>query len=282
MPMVRRFPEVHAFSAGVSSFLLLHEAANCLPLRIISSLISKPEPVPPDTYLAALMADTRSEAPVLGVAVRTPPHNLVLSSPFPAEGMDPLLADTAEFSLPGVIGPLNEAEAFAAAWRERTKGGTAVTMRLGVYALEQVRSVAAVAGKLRPAVLEENDLVQEWVRAFHAEAVPHSPVSTRPVELNGFHFWEVGGVPVTSVCALPSTPRGAVINAVYTPPAMRRRGYATAAVAAASALMLGQGRRFCFLFTDLANPTSNSIYQRIGYHFVGEFSQIGFTLAVGD
>ena len=149
------------------------------------------------------------------------------------------------------------------------------------WVLEKVRPIASAAGRLRPAMPEENDLVQAWARAFHAEAVPHSPVPTRPVELTGFHFWEVDGVPVTSVCALPSTPRGAVINAVYTPPALRRRGYATAAVAASSSLMLGQGRQYCFLFTDLANPTSNSIYQHIGYRFVGEFRQIGFTPAVG-
>jgi predicted GNAT family acetyltransferase len=29
--------------------------------------------------------------------------------------------------------------------------------------------------------------------------------------------------------------------------------------------LIAGGRQFCFLFTDLANPTSNSIYQRVGY-----------------
>jgi len=55
---------------------------------------------------------------------------------------------------------------------------------------------------------------------------------------------------------------------VYTPPAYRRRGYASACGAALSQLILDAGRRFCFLYTDLANPTSNQIYQQIGYEHV--------------
>ena len=52
---------------------------------------------------------------------------------------------------------------------------------------------------------------------------------------------------------------------VYTPPALRRRGFASALVAAVSAVGLASGKEVCVLYTDLANPTSNSIYQKIGY-----------------
>ena len=58
---------------------------------------------------------------------------------------------------------------------------------------------------------------------------------------------------------------GIRIGPVYTPPAARRRGYASALVAAVSQAELDAGRRFCFLFTGLANPTSNHVYQDIGY-----------------
>ena len=61
------------------------------------------------------------------------------------------------------------------------------------------------------------------------------------------------------------TPNGVRIGPVYTPPEARNRGYASALVAAISQAQLDAGRRFCFLFTDLANPTSNHIYQMIGY-----------------
>ena len=61
------------------------------------------------------------------------------------------------------------------------------------------------------------------------------------------------------------TRNGVSVGGVYTPPELRRKGYATACVAALSALLLDRGHSFCVLYTDLANPTSNSIYQKIGY-----------------
>lgn len=281
MPVVRRFSDVGEFGRCVTPFLAQQEAGNSLPFRVISTLSAKPGPLPPDIYLAACLESDRPDAPILGVALRTPPHNLVLSEPFSAAALSALLADTVGTGLPGVIGPLAGAEAFAAQWRAQTHGTTVVTMRLGTYALEQVSVGPPVAGRLRAAELADAPLMREWINAFHAEVLPHMPPPTEAVDLRGHCFWEVGGEPVTSVCARPDTPHGAVINAVYTPPALRRRGYATAAVAAASALMLAEGCKVCFLFTDLTNPTSNSIYQRIGYRYLGEFRQIGFRPAAG-
>ncbi|OGO56238.1 MAG: hypothetical protein A2Z32_12645 [Chloroflexi bacterium RBG_16_69_14] len=72
------------------------------------------------------------------------------------------------------------------------------------------------------------------------------------------------------------TPNGIRIGPVYTPPAVRGRGYASALVAAVSQAELDAGRRFCFLFTDLANPTSNHIYQAIGYEPVRDVDAYGF------
>jgi predicted GNAT family acetyltransferase len=64
-----------------------------------------------------------------------------------------------------------------------------------------------------------------------------------------------------------STPAGGVvrIGPVYTPPAHRGRGYASALVAAISQLSLDRGAAACCLYTDLANPTSNRIYLAVGY-----------------
>ena len=60
------------------------------------------------------------------------------------------------------------------------------------------------------------------------------------------------------------------IGPVYTPPDLRGKGYATALVANQSRRFLEDGRSHCLLYTDLANPTSNAIYRRIGYQQVGE------------
>lgn len=281
MPRVRRFTDAVDFGICVQAFLSEHEAANNLPFRIIKSLAEKPVPVTPEIYLAVFLKDSGRETTVLGVALRTPPHNLVLSMPFRAEARAAVLADTAEFVLPGVVGPAVETEAFAAGWCKRTAGTAVLAMRMGVYALEEPVPAVTVPGRLRAAVPEDAKLAQEWTMAFHAEVMHHAPLPDAAIDLRGQYFWEVDGIPVTSVCARSGTPQGAVINAVYTPPALRRRGYATAAVAAASALMLAGGNRFCFLFTDLANPTSNGIYRRIGYRLAGEFRHCVFSPGAG-
>jgi uncharacterized protein len=61
------------------------------------------------------------------------------------------------------------------------------------------------------------------------------------------------------------TPRGARIGYVYTPPERRRRGYAGACVAALSQQLLDSGLDFCVLYADLSNPTTNALYQSMGY-----------------
>ena len=97
----------------------------------------------------------------------------------------------------------------------------------------------------------------------------------------GILLWEDGGEPVSLAGWGGPTPNGIRIGPVYTPPELRGRGYATALSAELSQRLLDGrlfegGRRFCFLYTDLANPTSNAIYERIGYRRVAESAEIVF------
>ena len=73
-----------------------------------------------------------------------------------------------------------------------------------------------------------------------------------------------------------STPNGIRIGPVYTPPEHRGRGYATSLVTQQSHWLLGARRSFCFLYTDLDNPTSNALYRRIGYRMVAEAREVRF------
>jgi uncharacterized protein len=109
------------------------------------------------------------------------------------------------------------------------------------------------------------------------EAVEHK--LTAPT--SGFLLWEDGGETVSLAGWGGPTPNGIRIGPVYTPPELRGRGYATALTAELSQRLLDGGlfeggRRFCFLYTDLANPTSNAIYERIGYRRVCESAEIVF------
>ena len=95
----------------------------------------------------------------------------------------------------------------------------------------------------------------------------------------GFLIWEDEGEVVSIAGCGGPTPNGIRIGPVYTPPELRGRGYATALVAELSQRLLDSGRRFCFLFTDLANPTSNAIYERIGYVRIAESAMVALTEA---
>ena len=72
------------------------------------------------------------------------------------------------------------------------------------------------------------------------------------------------------------TPNGIRIGPVHTPRARRGRGYGTAVTAAVTRLQLARGRTLCFLYTDLANPTSNAIYRRLGYVTVCDSREVAF------
>jgi predicted GNAT family acetyltransferase len=85
-------------------------------------------------------------------------------------------------------------------------------------------------------------------------------------------FWETDGQRVSLAVAVGPTPNGIRIGRVYTPPERRGHGYASNLVAQLSAQLLAQGKKFCYLFTDIANPTSNSIYQKIGYRAVSDLT----------
>jgi predicted GNAT family acetyltransferase len=125
----------------------------------------------------------------------------------------------------------------------------------------------------------------DWFLAFAAEALADSnhPASRADAQATATHWlgarglwvWEDEGL-VAMAGAGGRTPTGIRIGAVYTPPDKRRRGYASALVAALSQAQLDAGRRFCFLYTDLANPTSNHIYQAIGYEPVCDVDEYRF------
>ena len=121
-----------------------------------------------------------------------------------------------------------------------------------------------------------------WWREFFAEAAPLEPDDAEQAvaarcEDGSMHVWEDGGVPVSLICARPTGNGYGWIGPVYTPPELRRRGYAGAGVAAASRRLLAAGASPCMLFTDLDNPTSNKIYHQVGYRRFAEWEQHRFT-----
>lgn len=279
---VHRFEAVEAFLEETGDFLAAREAEHNLIFGICSWLRSNPELV---DDAPGFLSVTNTEGRVVAASLRTPPHNQVLSTVDDAAAVD-LLADALRGEqLPGALGPRDVVARFADRW---TAGGSSrwlLGTRERIFRLERVIAPPSPPGAWRFLGGHDRDVVARWLVAFGREAVPDDPPIAEPLGVaerwinqvgRRGYLWEVGGVPVSLVGAGGETPRGIRIGPVYTPPEHRGRGYASALTAAASQDQLDRGRRFVFLFTDLANPTSNKIYRAIGYEPVIDMDLLRF------
>ena len=266
---VRVFAQPARFLERASPFLLAREAEHSLVLGVVAAMVARADPA------ASLLLTVEAGDDVVGCAFQTPPEKLVLTR-MPAAVVPALLAAVATRcdALPAVHGPAPVAPAFAAAWAARFGLHVRPGMQQGIYELTQVIEPAhAAPGTLRLAVQRDAGRITEWVAAFGREA-DHplrnpGAVARARIGQRSLWLWE-DGEPVALAGRMGRTPHGDRIGFVYTPPERRGRGYATVLVARLSQQVLAEGRRFCSLYTDLSNATSNAIYQRIGYRRVAE------------
>jgi GNAT superfamily N-acetyltransferase len=274
--------------AEAGDFLVAREAEHNLPLGILGTLRDQPGPYPESPYLATV-ADADG---IALVAVRTPPYGVVLSEPGTAgerleAAVDALVRDLAgaDPGMRSALGPRSVVDLFADRWRAATGRVATTESNERIYRLSRVIPARPARGRWRIAEGGDDALLRAWLHAFHVEALPAgSPQPDQDVYVGRLvrredrfaYLWEIEGAPVSLAVAGARTPNGRRIGPVYTPPEARGQGYASAVTAAASADQLARGARFCFLFTDLANPTSNAIYQRIGYEPVSDVDQVRF------
>jgi predicted GNAT family acetyltransferase len=274
-----------SFLDQAGPLLLADEARNNLVFGIAGLLRENPSRYPGARFWVAFDAGEPVAA-----ALRTPPFNLVLAKPRDNDALA-VLADIIDDKPPGIVGARPEVDAFTRLWAER-HGITPRPLRAqGVFALECVEPVPDAAGAPRDATQADRPLLLEWMVAFGDEALAEEdPGRTEAAGMvddrldsphGGFLIWEDDGAVVSIAGYGGPTPNGIRIGPVYTPPELRGRGYATALVADLSQRLLDSGRRFCFLFTDLANPTSNAIYERIGYVRIAESAMVAYDRQTG-
>ncbi len=274
---VRRYGDADAFLARANEFLVAREAEHNLILGLTGRLRANAMIYGEEPYLALAEDGGR----VVGAAMRTPPHNLILSEIDDEAALEPLAEDVRDvFSeLPGVLGPTAAVKRFVSLWG--VPGRRMLAQR--AHRAESVTVPSGVPGRMRDYEDNDRDVVLRWLEEFIAEALPpggpetaESSLAHRLADPDGaFVLWEDGEAVSLAGYGAP-TPNGIRIGPVYTPPELRRRGYATALTAELTKKLLDGGRRFCFLFTDLANPTSNSIYYAVGYRPVTDIDMWSF------
>lgn len=266
------FDGPEAFADRAYPFLEREEAANNIFFGVNGDCLEFPRRYPGDNFFGAI----EEHGEVVAALLQTPPHNLILStcrSPEVLEFAGDVFAGM-DRDLPGVLGRPQSAEPFLRALRDAGGAGMDMKMPQRIYQAESADAPTGVYGCYRSASRDDTEILTDWIVEFEAEALGRERDGLRRdvanrvgefVRSDSVAIWEVDGDCVSMAVARGPTPSGIRISYVYTPAEHRRNGYASACVAELTRRQISAGRDFCFLFTDLENPTSNHIYQDIGY-----------------
>jgi GNAT superfamily N-acetyltransferase len=262
--------DTEEFLSVAGEFLRAEAARNSVMLTVTADLMAAgPEAGPHGMLFGWWWPDA---GPPAAAFMHTPGHPAVLSgmSETPAAALARDLT-AAGRQVPGVNAGQQAAAAFTDAWRDRTGDAVTEHRRMRLFRLAGlVPPAPAPGGAARLAAAADRDLLAGWFGAF-AREVDDDPGHDHHAEVDqrlgyrGITVWEDGGVPVSVACLTRAVGAMARVGPVYTPPELRGRGYAAAATAAVSTAALDAGAREVVLYTDLANPTSNALYERLGY-----------------
>ncbi len=272
------YDNLSLFKKDVTAFLEQDEVVNNLPLGVLESVEKTP----------ILMAVVLKGEEVALTMLQTQPDKIIFSkaaafSPGELQQIAEQMHNQLQ-SIPGLIGD-RKLIAELSGHFSRLRGVKAtVEMNQGLYKMEKVKREIVSSGRLRALTEQELSFVKEWVYQFCQDANLPITRDEAVAKANGLlqkgrlMGWEMEGEIVSMANATRPTQRNITINFVYTPTKHRNKGYASDCVAALSQWMLDQGYQTTSLYTDLSNPTSNKIYQEIGYEMVAD----SIVIALGE
>jgi len=271
----RFYDNIDEFYDVAFPFLVKHEAENNIHLSIINSLKNKIDVYGNEYPLLFTIVETNI---IKLVVLRTPPHDLLISYTEDLNTIEILVEELTKRceKLPGVLSFNAAADLFAEKWCEKNSLKYDLFRKERIYKLKKVSEDTLGHRKFSVAHKDHQELVFQWTGEMMREALADTTdeeiqrnIKALREEFNqhssSIYLLFENDKPVSMARKAGKTPNGNFVNLVYTPKILRRRGYATECVAKLSKLLLDEGNKYCFLFTDLSNPTSNSIYQKIGY-----------------
>jgi predicted GNAT family acetyltransferase len=237
----------------------------------------------PDYYGEIYLATVKDRGEIILACLMTIPEkiNLYSTRSDVDEALIMLIEDLEKrnIALPGVIGPRPLVEKAVKIIEAHGDLKFVRDVNMRVYKLEVVNSSLIGEGKLRAATEKDLGFVSEAIYQFDIDArIDLKPdrnicmeAADKRIKLGEVFLWELEGKIVSMAGKTRPTNNGITVSLVYTPAELRGKGYASSCVAALSQSLLESGHMFCTLFTDLANPVSNSIYMKIGYEPIGDF-----------
>jgi predicted GNAT family acetyltransferase len=174
-----------------------------------------------------------------------------------------------------------DADVFAARWQALTGAGAEIAMRTRLFRLATLIPPPTPPGAARVAEPADHDLLIDWFDAFREDVMggvreDHAEMVDDKVSYGGLTLWEVDGRPVSMAGVTRDEAGTTRVAPVYTPPELRGRGYGAAVTAVVTQAALDAGADDVVLFTDVTNPTSNALYERLGYRPVQDRSVVEF------
>lgn len=278
---VKTYADAERFLRDTQLALEAKEAANSLILGICGRLVRHPE-----RFKATPCLKTVADRTGLILAVvMTPPHKLVVyGHRGDLAGATRILVQSLAgegWKVPGVLGPSEVAKVVAQRWVEVTGMASALERRQRVYELRTVVSPLPKRGTLRQAKEANVDLVARWWHGFDTEIFGKADrgkarlAAEQRIADGVIYLWQDPG-PVSMAMKTRPTRNGISVSAVYTPPELRGRGYATACVGELSRTLLGSGWGYCALFADLGNAAANRVYEKVGYRPTCDYDEYVF------
>jgi predicted GNAT family acetyltransferase len=270
--------DITRFLAAAGGFLRSRAAENTVLLTVAETLHTRGSRVFGDAD--PVFGWWSADGEVSGAFLQTPPHPVLL-----ARSPDAAVTALAEALdgrvLPGINAPGDAAQRFATEWQRRTGATAEVARRVRLYRLGEL-VVPAVPGVARTAGAGDLTVLWSWYEDFAREIGEDSSILAEhldeALDRGGIVLWELDGAPVSTAARTTTVAGVARVAPVYTPPGLRQRGYAGAVTAAVSRAALDGGATDVVLFTDLANPTSNALYQRLGYRPVHDRTVLSFAI----
>lgn len=217
----------------------------------------------------------------------TPPHNVVLYETTDNSNdvaLDLLVHEAVSHGIriPGILAEKSLAGRFSNKYASAHGSIGENVKKMRIYKLDRVNDIFFSPGKLRLALHNDTYYLPYWNSSFNLDCrIGITDITDsvdkvkRLINDKTLYIWE-DGIPVSQAAMGRRTLNGAVVNAVYTPPHYRGKGYAISCVGSFSQYLLENGYKFCSLFTDLANPISNSIYMKIWYKPICDTMNISF------
>ncbi len=273
--IIRSYKNAVEFLSRVQSTLEENEIQNSLMLGITQRMAALNDQPHPKPECRTVFRSVHDERGVIAITTQTPGRGILVYQHRSdvTDAFSMIVADYFQNHRDpiGVVGPKSTAQRFAQLWQVVSGEEPRIFQNQRMYQCTAVTNFDLTQGKMRKAFKKEIPMLIDWSMEFN-KVTPENLTEIevekslrRDIEEGTLYVWTDGDQAVSMLKKNRPTTNTIAISYVFTPDVLRGRGYATAAVHTLTSELLASGYKACTLFTDLNNPTSNKIYQRIGY-----------------